>query len=198
MRRRASTIRHREGISKAVGACERGSLLATLLANLDGLVFRCLNDSDWTMLSVSAGCFALTGYRASDLLLNRGLTFSQMIHPDDKDRVREAIETALAERSRRLPIDCLKIDRSLTSEVDRDAGAAAIAQAVISLGHILGCSVLAEGVETPGQLAFLRAKGCDQAQGHLLSRPQSVTQFAETLAANLPHTTFADSMLRRP
>jgi predicted signal transduction protein with EAL and GGDEF domain len=60
-----------------------------------------------------------------------------------------------------LPIDCLKIDRSFVMQTSQGGRHAAIAQAVISLGHSLGMRVLAEGVEMPEQLAFLRRHGCD-------------------------------------
>ena len=72
-----------------------------------------------------------------------------------------------------LPIDCLKIDRSFVMQTSQGGRHAAIAQAVISLGHSLGMRVLAEGVETPEQLEFLRRHGCDEYQGFLFSRPQT-------------------------
>jgi EAL domain-containing protein (putative c-di-GMP-specific phosphodiesterase class I) len=72
-----------------------------------------------------------------------------------------------------LPIDCLKIDRSFVMQTSQGGRHAAIAQAVISLGHSLGMRVLAEGVETREQLEFLRRHGCDEYQGYLFSRPQS-------------------------
>lgn len=70
-----------------------------------------------------------------------------------------------------LPIDCLKIDRSFVVQTTRGGRDAAIAQAIISLGHSLGLRVLAEGVETPEQLEFLRRHGCNECQGYLFARP---------------------------
>ncbi len=72
-----------------------------------------------------------------------------------------------------LPVDCLKIDRAFVMRVAKGGRDAAIAQAIISMGHALGLRVLAEGVETAEQLEFLRAHGCDEGQGYLFARPAS-------------------------
>ena len=72
---------------------------------------------------------------------------------------------------RRFPIDRLKIDQSFTREVNSSSDGAAIARAVIQLGHALDLRVIAEGVETEGQLQFLRDNGCDEIQGYYFSRP---------------------------
>jgi diguanylate cyclase (GGDEF)-like protein/PAS domain S-box-containing protein len=72
---------------------------------------------------------------------------------------------------RRFPIDRIKIDQSFTREVESTTDAAAIARAVIHLGQALGLRVLAEGVETEGQLFFLRRNGCHEIQGYLYARP---------------------------
>jgi diguanylate cyclase (GGDEF)-like protein len=75
----------------------------------------------------------------------------------------------------KLPLDVLKIDRSFVRELDaegqRGAQASAVAQAITSLGHSLGLDVLAEGVETQGQLERLRELGCDEVQGFLFAKP---------------------------
>jgi EAL domain-containing protein (putative c-di-GMP-specific phosphodiesterase class I) len=72
---------------------------------------------------------------------------------------------------KRFPIDVLKIDRSFVQDVETDASDAAIARAIIALGHSLRLDVVAEGVETAGQLGFLRENGCDEVQGYYFSRP---------------------------
>ncbi|MCD5982477.1 EAL domain-containing response regulator [Pseudomonas sp. CDFA 610] len=72
---------------------------------------------------------------------------------------------------RRFPIDKLKIDIAFIREVTSNPQDAAIARAIIELAHSLDLKVIAEGVETPEQLAFLTENHCDQVQGFLLSRP---------------------------
>ena len=72
---------------------------------------------------------------------------------------------------RRLPVDGIKIDRSFVAELGRDTGDDAIVEAIIGLGHSLGMTITAEGVETPQQAAILRSMGCDMAQGYFYGRP---------------------------
>lgn len=81
---------------------------------------------------------------------------------------------------RRFPIDKLKIDRSFVRDLDCEVDAS-IVQAIISLAHSLKLKVVAEGVETPGQLQFLRSLGCDQYQGFHFSPPVPPREFAELL-----------------
>jgi EAL domain-containing protein (putative c-di-GMP-specific phosphodiesterase class I) len=84
---------------------------------------------------------------------------------------------------RRFPIDRLKIDQSFTREVTSSADGAAIARAVIQLGHALDLRVIAEGVETEGQLHFLRENGCDEMQGYVYSRPLDPDALRSLLAS---------------
>ena len=72
---------------------------------------------------------------------------------------------------RRFPLDTLKIDRSFVNEVTTNADGANITRAVIGMSHNLGLKVVAEGVETEAQLAFLDAAGCGEMQGYYFSRP---------------------------
>jgi diguanylate cyclase (GGDEF)-like protein len=82
---------------------------------------------------------------------------------------------------RELPIDRVKIDRSFVASCLTDRSAAAILVAVVHLSHDLGLEVVAEGVETQAQLDFLRAVGCDSAQGYHLARPLSHADCTEYL-----------------
>jgi diguanylate cyclase (GGDEF)-like protein/PAS domain S-box-containing protein len=82
---------------------------------------------------------------------------------------------------KQFPVDRLKIDRSFVCDIASDPGDAAIVQAVIQLGHVLGLVVTAEGVETSEQLAFLRRHSCDEGQGYYFSTPLSPADFEELL-----------------
>ena len=82
---------------------------------------------------------------------------------------------------RRFPIDKLKIDRSFISEVMDRPDDASIVRAIVSLAHSLRLKVVAEGVETPAQLAFLKALGCDQYQGFQFSPPLPVAEFEDLI-----------------
>ncbi|CAA7615248.1 bifunctional diguanylate cyclase/phosphodiesterase [Magnetospirillum sp. UT-4] len=85
------------------------------------------------------------------------------------------------ERLKRFPVGKLKIDQSFVRDLAEDDSDAAIARAIISMGHALGLMVVAEGVETEAQLAILAAQGCDAVQGFLFSPPVSATEAAELL-----------------
>ena len=72
---------------------------------------------------------------------------------------------------KRFPVDMLKIDGSFVRDLAIDGDDAAIARAIVSMGHALGLRVVAEGVEDEAQLNLLRQMGCDEAQGFLFSPP---------------------------
>jgi diguanylate cyclase (GGDEF)-like protein len=84
---------------------------------------------------------------------------------------------------KRLPVDCLKIDRSLVKGVGYETEDTAIIRAVATLARSLGITVTAEGVETHAQLVQLREVGCDQGQGYFFARPVSADRVPELLAS---------------
>lgn len=75
-------------------------LLDTLLDNLDGMVYRCLYDMNWTMTYISKGCEALTGYPAQALLNNQHVSYENITYPEDRARAREIIAKAVAQGQR--------------------------------------------------------------------------------------------------
>ena len=82
----------------------------------------------------------------------------------------------------RLPVDSLKIDRSFVHHIERSRKGSALAKAIITMAHSLDLRVIAEGVETSGQLAWLRRHGCDEVQGYVFCPPmaaEETTQFLQ-------------------
>jgi EAL domain-containing protein (putative c-di-GMP-specific phosphodiesterase class I) len=84
---------------------------------------------------------------------------------------------------KRFPFNSVKIDRAFVTDITTNAGDAAIAKAIIGMGHSLQLNVIAEGVETAEQLALLRESGCDQIQGFYISRPLPADDFGRMLQA---------------
>ena len=79
----------------------------------------------------------------------------------------------------RFPIDTLKLDQSFVHNIIASSNDAIVVRAVISMGKNLKLKVIAEGVETPEQLAFLQAHGCDEGQGYYFCRPVTAQQFSK-------------------
>ncbi len=87
---------------------------------------------------------------------------------------------------KRFPINMLKIDKSFIDGITTDADDAAIATAIVSLGHSMKLSVIAEGVETEQQWNWLRQAGCDEAQGYHFGRPMPADELEALLRAGAP------------
>ena len=88
-------------------------------------------------------------------------------------------------RLRDMPVDRLKLDRSLIVDIAESAAARAVAHAVVSLMHGLGYEVVAEGVETSLQIDVLRVIGCDAIQGHAIAMPMDETALRHWAIAQL-------------
>lgn len=82
---------------------------------------------------------------------------------------------------KRFPVHKLKIDRSFVSDIGRDASDEVLVQAIIALAQKLGLRTVAEGVETPEQMAFLKTCGCDEFQGYLIAHPGLAADFTAVL-----------------
>jgi diguanylate cyclase (GGDEF)-like protein/PAS domain S-box-containing protein len=88
----------------------------------------------------------------------------------------------------RFPIDALKLDQSFVAHIMANTDDAIVVSTVISMGKGLKHRVIAEGVETKEQFAFLQAAGCDEGQGYYFSRPMAAHQFAKLFETTCPET----------
>ena len=89
---------------------------------------------------------------------------------------------------RRFPIDALKIDQSFVRQITSAPDETSIVTAIISMGRSLKLRVVAEGVETQQELAFLQGNHCDEAQGYYFSRPVPAAEFAKLLESGIAET----------
>jgi diguanylate cyclase (GGDEF)-like protein/PAS domain S-box-containing protein len=96
---------------------------------------------------------------------------------------------------RRFPIDALKIDQSFVRQITNAPDETSIVTAIISMGRNLKLRVVAEGVETQQELAFLQAHHGDEAQGYYFSRPVPAAEFAKFLETGIPETVITDALL---
>ena len=90
---------------------------------------------------------------------------------------------------KKFPIDTIKIDQAFVQDVSSDSNDAAIVRAAIVMAHELKLNVIAEGVETVEQVAFLRRRRCTEMQGYLFSKPMPADRFGELLAAGTRYET---------
>ena len=88
------------------------------------------------------------------------------------------------------PVSRIKIDRAFVKGVADDPRSAAIVRSLLSMAQSLGLAVIAEGVETTAQAAFLKNERCEEAQGYLYGRPQSAADFAIRLSVTRLVATF--------
>jgi len=184
----------REACAQARAWQDAGLPVTTMAVNVSAMQLR---DKDFLI-----GLFAIlreTGLDARSLELE--LTESVLMKQPDStaailQTVRErGVQVALDDFGtgysslsylRKYPIDALKIDQSFVSHIDAAGDDASIVTAVISMARSLNLRVVAEGVETSEQLAFLQTHRCDQAQGYLFSKPVPPQNFAKLLRRKTP------------
>ncbi len=148
-------------------------------ANLADTVERILSEtglaSEWLELEITESCTMrdpTTAIKALHDLRDLGLRISM----DDF-----GIGYSSLAHVKDLPLDTLKIDRSLIRGVTRSRSDAAIATAIVAMAAGMDLEVVAEGVETPGQLAFVKDIRCDRYQGFLLGYPEPADQLSSVL-----------------
>jgi PAS domain S-box-containing protein len=94
-----SAIRSRRAREQAeLSLAESRRTLATLMDNIPGMVYRCRNDEKWTMEFVSAGVLQITGYRPDQIVWNAEVSYAEIIHPDDRERIWDEVQAYLATR----------------------------------------------------------------------------------------------------
>lgn len=92
----AEDITERKKAEKTIRESERR--LSTLMGNLQGMAYRCLNDKHWTMEFVSNGCFDLTGYKSSYLIYNNKVSYNEIIHSEDRNRIWNEVQHAVKKK----------------------------------------------------------------------------------------------------
>ena len=92
-----NTLQDLPSLNKALE--NKSRKLSTLIANLPGIVYRCANDSDWTMEYINGDCFNLTGYHQEDIESSRKLSFADLIHPDDRGQVWDKVQKGIQEKA---------------------------------------------------------------------------------------------------
>jgi two-component system, sensor histidine kinase and response regulator len=117
----------------------QGDVFNTLLDNLDGMVYRCRDDDEWTMEYVSDGCLRLTGYQPDDLLFNNRVSYESITHPEDRAHVRATIHAAVSAR-RRYELEYRIIDSVGYERWVMERGAAVL--------NAAGVTVALEGIVT--------------------------------------------------
>ena len=172
---------------------------------------------DWPQLSVAVNLspvqFRARGFadKITRLVTEAGvdpkqieLEITEGVLVDNDERVREALQelrragfrialddfgTGYSSLSylRKFEVDKIKIDRSFVQNIGETSDSAPIINAVVTLGHAMGLTVTAEGVETARQRDFLKAAGCNEFQGYLFSEPVTEEEIAETIAATESH-----------
>jgi diguanylate cyclase (GGDEF)-like protein/PAS domain S-box-containing protein len=186
----------REACKQARAWVDAGLLLGTIAVNISAMEFR-----DESFLEGVFAALKETGLDPRSLELE--LTESVLMkHAGSAESILKTLRargvqlavddfgTGYSSLSylRKFPVDALKIDQSFIRQITTAPGETTIVTAVISMGRSLKLRVVAEGVETQKELAFLQAHHCDEAQGYYFSRPVLPQQFAKLLETGISET----------
>ena len=179
----------REACAQNMAWQRRGLLPVAMAVNLSPRQFadeHLLHDIDEALASSGMSPVLLQLEVTESMVMRNVPRAVRVLHAIQDRGIRLAIDdfgTGYSSMSlmKQFPIDTIKIDRSFVRDLPRDSEDQAIAQAIISMGKALGMTVVAEGVETADQHAFLKRHACDEMQGFLFSRPLPPRELAELL-----------------
>ena len=160
------------GIGLAVNVSGRQVLQGNLVETVRGALERTGCRPESLELEITEG-FLIRGPEASRVILERIRDMGVRIAIDDFGTGYSSLSYL-----KQFPIGKIKIDRAFVRDISLDPNDQAIVTAIIALGRSLGLRVIAEGVETQEQMAFLSACGCDEAQGYLFSQPLDALAFS--------------------
>jgi diguanylate cyclase (GGDEF)-like protein/PAS domain S-box-containing protein len=186
----------REACRQAQAWLDSGLLLASMAVNISAMQFRDENflESVFAVLKDTGLDPRFLELELTESVLMKRTEFTESILKALRARgVQVAVDdfgTGYSSLSylKKFSIDALKIDQSFVRQITTAPDETSIVTAVISMGRSLNLRVVAEGVETQEELAFLQAHQCDEAQGYYFSRPLLPKQFAKLLETGIPET----------
>jgi len=189
----------REACRQAQLWAEAGTPVPTIAVNVSAIEFRqgnFLESLFATLEETGLKPGALELELTESVLMNRAESAASVLRELRASGIRIAVDdfgTGYSSLSylRKFPIDALKIDQSFVRQITMSADDTTIVAAIISIGRSMNLRVIAEGVETAKELAFLRDHQCDEGQGYYFSRPVPAEQFAKLLKSGI-----AESVLR--
>jgi len=169
---------HREGhtgLRMGVNLSPRQFLNEALPRDVEAILDETGLDPCCLELEITESC-TFSDYEASISILQRLKELKVRVSIDDFGTGYSSLSYL-----HKLPIDTIKIDRAFVSCIGKNGENGTIARTIIALAHSLGLGVIAEGIEEPHHLEFLRQEGCNEAQGFLVSRPVSAGEIEQLL-----------------
>jgi EAL domain-containing protein (putative c-di-GMP-specific phosphodiesterase class I) len=179
----------REACKQARALMDTGLPLATIAVNISAMAFRqesFLESVFATLKETGLDPTCLELELTESVLMKHAESTKSILESLRAEGIRVALDdfgTGYSSLSylTKFPIDALKIDQSFVRQITTAPSETTIVTAVIGMCRSLKLRVVAEGVETPEELAFLQAHQCDEAQGYYFSRPLAAAQFAHLL-----------------